>query len=222
MIITKRSLLIYDQRVVVNRLRTAIIVNVMVVNGTTAPAQDGFAGPLAEFAELRTEIQERVKAQQQFFALQLTTAGGVIGFALSRSGLTGLLLIVPFSSFLLCGRLVAQHFGLLRVAEYIRDELSPRVPGGLGWEDWLHQRGGRPPFVALALPLLLTFVGAAALALWWTAGFVYAGDGESLSRHVGLIALWLAGLGVSVLSARLVLQMAGYLRVDGWDHAGVA
>jgi hypothetical protein len=51
------------------------------------------------------------RAQLQFLSLQLTLSGAVFGFAISRTGMTGLLLIVPFSSYLLCGRLVSQHFG---------------------------------------------------------------------------------------------------------------
>lgn len=114
---------------------------------TTVPvvAGQGFDGPLAEFSALREEIQARVKAQQQMLSLQLTLSGAVFGFAISQPGKTALLLIVPFSSYLLCGRLVAQHFGTLRVAKYIKEDLSDRVPGGLRWEQWLEQQQSRRP-----------------------------------------------------------------------------
>lgn len=183
----------------------------------------GFDGPLAEFAALRDEIQERVKAQGQMLSLQLTLAGAVFGFAISRPGLTALLLIVPFSSYLLCGRLVAQHFGTLRVAKYIKEELSPKVPGGLRWEEWLEQQQRRRPhFLGSALPLLLTFVGASLLALGWTADFVFAHSGIGVVQRLGLVILWFVGLAATGLSTMLVLQMAGRLPVRSWEQTGLS
>jgi hypothetical protein len=186
-------------------------------------ARQGLGGPLAEFAALREEIQERVRAQQQLLTLQLTLAGAVFGFAISQHGTTALLLIVPFSSYLLCGRLVAQHFGTVRVAQYIREELSARVPGGLCWEEWLErQQKRRPAFLGLELPLLLTFVGASLLALAWTAGYVYTGAGVSGLPRLGLVVVWLMGLSTSGLSTMLLLQMAGRLSVDTWAQTGLS
>lgn len=185
--------------------------------------QPGFNGPLAEFAALREEIQERVRAQQQLLTVQLTLAGTVFGFALSQHGMTALLLIVPFSSYLLCGRLVAQHFGTVRVARYIREELSARVPGGLGWEEWLEgQHKRRPHFLGLDLPLLLTFVGASLLALAWTAGQVYTGAGVGTLPRLGLALVWLVGLSTTGLSTMLLLQMSGRLPVDSWAQTGLS
>jgi len=185
--------------------------------------QQAFDGPLAEFAALREEIQERVRAQQQLLTLQLTLAGTVFGFALSQHGVTALLLIVPFSSYLLCGRLVAQHFGTIRVAQYVREELSARVPGGLRWEEWLErQQKRRPHLLGLELPLLLTFVGASLLALAWTAGYVYAGAGVGMLPRLGLIVVWLAGLSTTGVSTMLLLQMAGRLSVDTWAQTGLS
>ena len=143
-------------------------------------------GPLAEFSALREEIQERVKAQQHMLSLQLTLSGAVFGFSISRPGMIALLLIVPFSSYLLCGRLVAHHFGTLRVAKYIREELNGQVPGGLRWEEWLErQQCRRPHFLGSALPLLLTFVGASVLALGWTIGYVFVRDGIDVLPRTG-------------------------------------
>lgn len=183
----------------------------------------GFDGPLAEFAALRTEIQERVKGQQQMLSLQLTLAGAVFGFAISRPGLTALLLIVPFSSYLLCGRLVAQHFGTLRVAKYIKEELSGKVPGGLRWEEWLEQeQRRRPHFLGSALPLLLTFTGASVLALGWTSAFVFAHGDLAAIQRLGLVVVWLVGLAAAGLSTMLVLQMAGRLPVHSWEQTGLS
>jgi hypothetical protein len=188
-----------------------------------AVAGAGFDGPLAEFSALRDEIQERVKAQQQMLSIQLTLSGAVFGFAISRPGMTALLLIVPFSSYLLCGRLVAQHFGTLRVAKYIREELSDRVPGGLRWEQWLlRQQRRRPHFLGSTLPLLFTFVGASLLALGWTFGYVYLRGGVGVVPRVGLVVLWLVGLVNAALSTMLVLQMSGRLPVRTWEQTGLS
>lgn len=186
-------------------------------------AGPGFDGPLAEFAALRDEIQERVKAQQQMLSLQITLSGAVFGFAISRAGLTALLLIVPFSSYLLCGRLVAQHFGTLRVAKYIKEELSGQVPGGLRWEEWLEQQQQRRPhFLGSALPLLLTFVGASLLALAWTTGFVFVNGEIAVIQRLGLVVLWLVGLAAAGLSTMLILQMTGRLPVRTWEQTGLS
>ncbi len=189
---------------------------------STAPSHD-FDGPLAEFSALRAEIQERVKAQQQMLSLQLTLSGAVFGFAISQRGMTALLLILPFSSYLLCGRLVAQHFGTLRVAKYISEELSPRVPGGLKWEQWLqHQQSQRLHFLGSTAPLLLTFVGASILSLGWTIGYVFLHDSAAALERIALIILWLVGLAAAGLSAMLILQMAGRLPVRRWEQTGLS
>ncbi|MFE2756340.1 hypothetical protein ACFXGA_30510 [Actinosynnema sp. NPDC059335] len=180
-------------------------------------------GPLAEFAALRDEIQDRVKAQQQMLSLQLTFTGAIFGFALTRPGMTALLLIVPFGSYLLCGRLVAQHFGTLRVAEYIKEELSDRVRGGLGWERWLEERQRRRPhFLGSTLPLLITFTGAGVLALGWTAGYVFGRHDVSAPACLGLGAFWLLGVAAAVACTVLVLQMANRLPVRGWAQTGLS
>jgi hypothetical protein len=194
----------------------------MLSTSPKAPTES-FDGALAEFSALRDEIQERVKAQQHMLSLQLTLAAAVFGFAISRPGMTALLLIVPFSSYLLCGRLVANHFGTLRVAKYIREDLSARVPGGLLWERWLEQQQKRRPhFLGLTLPLLLTFVGASTLALAWTIGYVFARDDVAAFSHFGLASLWILGLAATGLSTMLVLQMTDRLPVSSWNQTGLS
>jgi len=187
-----------------------------------SPHSDGYEGPLAEFAALRDEIQERVKAQQQILTLQLTISGGVFGFAISQPGMTALLLIVPFSSYLLCGRLVAQHFGTVRVAQYIAEELDGRVPGGLGWEKWLRERPRSPHVLGFALPHLLTFVAASLRALAWAAGYVFLRGDVAIAQRAGLVTIWLLGLATTALSTTLVMQMAGMLSVRSWQQTGLS
>ncbi|WP_091034647.1 hypothetical protein [Glycomyces harbinensis] len=171
---------------------------------------------MAEFSALRQEILERVKAQQQLLTLQLTVTATIFGFAISRPDMTAVLLIVPFSSYLLCGRLVSQHFGTVRVAEFIRDHLSKRVPGGLHWETWLRQSHPKPHLLGSLLPLLLTFGGASALGLASTLGHVFGNSGVDMGLRVGLIAVWIVGLATAVLSVMLVLQMTGRAPVRAW------
>jgi hypothetical protein len=183
-------------------------------------ATHGIEGPLAEFSALREEIQERVKAQQQMLSLQLTLTGAVFGFAISQPGMAVLVLIVPFSSYLLCGRLVAQHFGTLRVAKYINEELSDKVPGGLRWEAWLRrQRSLRPHLLGSTLPLLFTFAGASVLALGWTAGYVF---GDNPAQRAGLILVWFVGVATAGLCVMLIMQMAGRLPARRWEQAGLS
>lgn len=180
-----------------------------------------FEGPLAEFAALREEIQERVRAQGQLLSLQLTVSAAVFGFAVTQSGMIILLLIVPFTSYLLCGRLVAQHFGTHRVAKYIMEELSNRVPGGLRWEEWLRRHSSSPHLLGSTLPLLLTFVGTGVLSLAWTAEYVFR-NSVVVGPRIGLIVLWCLGLVATGLSTVLVLQMSGRLPVRSWEQTGLS
>lgn len=196
---------------------------ILIGDRLTAAQDDGHEGPLAEFSALRQEIQERVKAQQQMLSLQLTVSAAIFGFAISRPGMTALLLIMPFTSYLLCGRLVAQHFGTLRVAEYITGELNDRVPGGLGWEEWLRRRQPRGPhFLGSTLPLLLTFVATSVFALGWTIGYVFLRGGVETAPRIGLVVVWSFGVAAAVLSTTLVLQMAGRMPVRGWEQTGLS
>lgn len=179
-------------------------------------------GPTAEFVALREEMQERFKAQQTLLSLQLTLVATIFGFAISQRGAEGLPLIVPFSSYLLCGRQVAQHFAGQRIARYITHELSSRVPGGLGWEQWLRS-GERPLHLfGSTLPLLLTYTGASALGLAWTFGVVFLRGGLPLDSRLGLAALWVLGFGAALLSTRLVLQMAGRVSTASWERASLS
>lgn len=77
---------------------------------------DGYEGPLAEFAALRSEIENRVQCQQGFQTLQITAIAAIFSFALSQARYIGILLTVPAISYLFCGRFVAQHHGIMRIA----------------------------------------------------------------------------------------------------------
>jgi hypothetical protein len=145
----------------------------------------------------------------------------IFGFALSRPGLTAVMLIVPFTSYLLCGRLVAQHFGTVRVAEYIMEHLSERVPGGLTWEAWLRSKPTKPHVLGSLLPHLFTFTGAGVLALVATAGHVFGAYGGGPGTRIGLITVWSLGLVATGLTTILVLQMTGRASIKSWTQAGL-
>jgi hypothetical protein len=190
--------------------------------GSSKTNLDQCDGPVAEFVALREEMQERFKAQQTLLTLQLTLVATIFGFVISQRDDATLLLILPFSSYLLCGRQVAQHFAGQRIAQYITDELTPRVHGGLGWEQWLQSRERHPHLLGSTLPLLLTYAGASLLALTWTFSFIFLREGLSSVPRIGLAVLWLLGLVISGLSTVLVLQMAGRIATAGWERASLS
>jgi hypothetical protein len=128
----------------------------------------------AEFAALRQEIDSRLGRQHNLFMTQLTLAGAVFGFALASPGRSTVVLVVPFSSYLLCSRFVAQSHGMEQLAIYIREDLSGRVPGGLHWEQWRVDHSHRGALRWLSSHLI-GFAGASLLAVAWTAGGVFSG-----------------------------------------------
>jgi hypothetical protein len=125
----------------------------------------GYEGPLAEFSALRQEIDARNGNQHQILSLQLLTAGGIFGLVIKDREFVPLLILVPFTSYLLCGRCVTQGHAVERIAQYIRRRLSPQVPGGLGWEKWHRARRRRDYRWSWFVPLLLSFPGASLLAI---------------------------------------------------------
>ena len=166
----------------------------------------GSDGPLAEFTALRQEMERRATAQSNLLTLQLTISGAIFSFALSDPARRAFLLILPISTYMLCGRYAAQHAAIAGIATYIRESLSDRVPGGLHWERWL-LRHRRPhlPVISWVEPLSITFPGVAVLSLAWVSPQVLAGNWSAdLGTRVGLVGLWLLGIGATVASIRLV------------------
>lgn len=135
----------------------------------TCPSES--EGPLAEFAALRQEIDQRISRKYAMVMTQLTIAGAIFGFVLGDSKRAPLLLIVPVSSYLLCSYFIRQARWVAHIGYYIRAELSPRVPGGLRWGDWLRANppvfGRTFPRLFWLAPLLLNFGGVSLLALTW-------------------------------------------------------
>ncbi len=104
----------------------------------TVPSYDG---ALAEFNALRTEIDSRSKYQQQILSLQLTLTTALFGLGLTEPVPPGVLLVIPLTSYLLCARYIGQRSAIRWASRYITEQLSPRVPDGLGSSAW----GARPP-----------------------------------------------------------------------------
>jgi hypothetical protein len=98
--------------------------------------EEEHTGPLAEFVALRTEIERRATIQWHVLALQITIAGAVFGFALSGGRREVLLLVVPLTTYMTFGRYITHAVFITMISRYINTELSPRVPGGLRWEEW--------------------------------------------------------------------------------------
>jgi hypothetical protein len=159
-------------------------------------------GPLAEFNALRAEILARQGAASSILLYQLTSAAGVISFALSDPDRTPLLLVIPFTSYLLAWRYTMHSLATHGLGRYIKEELHPRVPGGLGWESWLANQApgiSRRFFIS---PNRLIFTGVALPATIWVGIYLATSVGSTIDwpRGLGLSALWLAGAAVAIES----------------------
>ena len=166
---------------------------------------DGFEGPLAEYNALRTELEARFQRQHQIHTLQLAAVAAIFSFGLANRGNSDILLVIPYVSYLLCGRHTSQTSGVVRISAYLREHLSDKIPGGLHWEQWTktHRRNSR--FTQVLLPMLLSYPGAGIVALCWTADGVFTGPGLNWAQHTGLIVLWSRAVIVTVLSIRLLI-----------------
>jgi len=144
---------------------------------------------VAEFAALRSEIEDRSGHQRALVALNLTVLGTVTGYVLvSKANL--ILLVVPFFSTLL-GLLWLDHAVVIGklgayLGEELRDELvtitgNPRI---MGWEQkaWKFEEHGFQRFVLFGIPVFGAFGGGslAALIVAWSA-----------LRSGGHYALWM-------------------------------
>lgn len=164
-------------------------------------------GALAEFNALRMEIDSRHRYQQQILALQLTLTSAIFAFALARPGPVGILMIVPLSSYLLCGRYVGQRTAIRWASRYIVEKLSPRVPGGLGWARWSAENRRPDRLIDWYVPLLLCFPGASALALGWTTRLAFVAEQRSGWTTTGLLLVWITGLLATAASSYILSRV---------------
>jgi HAD superfamily hydrolase (TIGR01509 family) len=156
-------------------------------------------GPLAEYSALRQEVTSRLSFMHQIMGLQLTITGTVVAFSLSAANRSDLLLILPWSSYLLCGRYISQEHGIDRLLEYSRRRLSQAIPGSLGWEQWIIDNPRQLTRLGWLIPFTVAFPGASIFALAWTSQAIIHAHASSIHGLI-LILLWFSGLILAVLS----------------------
>jgi hypothetical protein len=170
---------------------------------------------LAEFVALRQEIERRSTAAHTLMALQLTTAAVVFSFAAAAPSRGGLLVIIPFSSYLISTKYTDElHFTFL-AAQYITTELSPRIPGGLGWEPWLHAHAdqSRTQRALRLAGLWLAFPAVSGAAAVWAATYFYSSSHLSPAQVSAVTALWIASLASVPVSGWVLWQLV-YVTCD--------
>lgn len=178
------------------------------------------SGALAEFAALRAEILARQAHQHTMMALNLTISGALFSFALTQTSRVLALLVVPFTSFMIGGRFIAQDHGIEEIGTYISAHLSPRVSGGLGWEEFVrNNRVVNRKRIYFGLdPLFIAFPGiaTAALALCTRPVFLALRD-PSLQGVLEMIA-WVIGLLLIALSFRNVWRTRRHFILADWSR----
>jgi hypothetical protein len=166
-------------------------------------------GPLAEYAALRQEVTARLGFMHQLMALQLTITGTIAAVSFSAPGRSDLFLVLPWTSYLLCGRYISQEYGIDRIGEYHRRHLARIIPGSLGWEKWMVDHPRRLTTLGWRLPLIVAFPGVAVFALALSAKPVFEVRQYSVTA-VALIILWLVGLILTILSVITINWILNY------------
>jgi hypothetical protein len=160
---------------------------------------------LAEYAALRSELDEIARGQRQLLTLNVTTMAALYGFVLSQAISARLLLIAPFISAAL-GLLYQQYtLHAKGVGAYIDRHLRPLIveyagDGRLwGWHDFLSHEMYQTisSRVAMRLSFVLLVPAVPAFALVWVLRYL---------DSPWLWATWAVGLVV------LAVQVASWLR----------
>lgn len=175
----------------------------------------GFEGPLAEFTALREEIVGRQRLQWLVFALQLTSGGAVFAFVISTPSRAAMLLIVPVTTYMLCGRFVMHYHAIHRIGSYIGTVLSDRVPGGLHWENWTRQRENFHliPAKVFISPYFVAFPGVGVLALTAAPLLFLLNTDLSAWSVSGFAAVWCIGFVLTIQCFLLVWNMHKQWRI---------
>lgn len=164
---------------------------------------------LAEFSALRTEALQAFSMQWNTIALQLTATSVVFSFSLTNHARTGFLLIIPVICYVLNGRYLRNERLILNIAAYIMAELSPRIPGGLGWESWLRQLPSPKQALRWLAHGPLIFSGISLIALAWVIPFIFSGDNISAFDRSLLAIVWVVGLSLTMLSTYMIKVIVG-------------
>jgi hypothetical protein len=172
--------------------------------------QDDITIVLAEFAALRAEILQTLSQQWLILAFDLTAAGAIFSLALARHN-TGLLLVIPVVTYSLVNQYLRNFKMLLRLGKYIQEQLSEKVNGRLGWEEWLRARlvpiGGQNPFQQLLgslSPLPLIFLGISTVALAWVITYLVSTHNLSTSSRS---LLWVLCVLCAILTAMSLISI---------------
>jgi hypothetical protein len=182
---------------------------------TEPEVAEGYEGPLAEFVALRAEVQMRGEMQWRIMSLQITGSGAIFGFAITSNERFALLLIVPVTSYMLGTRYAMHNHAIVDIAKYVRTRLSARVPGGLGWEDWVINRR-RVESIRIfdwGNPNLLIFPGTGTLALVLLLTWPFTSDRVIHQAFLVLMLealAWLLGLGLTVICVRTIWTSSPY------------
>ncbi|WOX12569.1 hypothetical protein [Streptomyces sp. N50] len=131
----------------------------------TETNEDAYAGALAEYSALRSEITTRINLQHQVLALHMTAVSVVFSVALSGKDRWPVLLVIPFISYASSEILASLFRAVEGIAKYINEELGPKVPGGLGWESWLVQQKPDSEVRRITHPYYLLFPGISIVSL---------------------------------------------------------
>lgn len=160
-------------------------------------------GPLAEFSCLRTEIIQAKQMQWNSLALQLTATGVVFSYALSGGSRAGFLLILPVVSYVLGSHYTGSYLDMQRIATYIMEELSPKVPGGLKWEEWRRhyaKTSRYPTGWRVYIPPSIAFPAISLVALVWTISYILHGSHLSSWTRSVLVIIWVMDLIITAIS----------------------
>jgi hypothetical protein len=184
-------------------------------NSQPGGAVNSSEGPLAEFTSLRAEILLRQGFQASLFTFQLTSAAGLFSFALSDASHTPLLLVLPFTSYLLGWRYVLHYLATQNMGAYIADHLSNKVGGGLHWEQWISNEPSRVQRRFFVHPVRMAFPGVAVAAIVWVAVYLAKSIGSTISWTTGvtLLVFLAVDLMITIESVRAV-----YIASSKWSN----
>jgi hypothetical protein len=155
---------------------------------------------LAEFAALRNEALQAFSMQWNIIALQLTATSVLVSFSLTNRSRTGFLLIIPIVSYILNGRYLRSERLVVLIATYIMSDLSPRVPGGLKWEEWLRGRSSPNQILRWFAHGPLVFSVISIITLAWTVPYILHAAKLSTADRWMLGTVWLLDLALTIIS----------------------
>lgn len=143
-----------------------------------------------EYGSLRQEIMNRTQARQQVLSVAVTLTGAFLGVGWGTGGAVALLLL-PIVLMLLAAGWAQNEAQTYQLQAYIRDRLSPYLPG-MGWEQHQREQRGRGiPLEVLSIGGIFLIAQIVALVM-----SVFRFDTRSLVEWVLLLA---AGGSVVVL-----------------------